>query len=89
LNSDTNGPTIIFYTALINTIQINHSQHTLAMWWNLKNVRPEPLLGFVPKINITYQCSAMFVKPKLKPNSELNVHWASVSHHIAKRNVVR
>jgi hypothetical protein len=43
LNSDTDGPTIIFYTALINTIQINHSQHTLAMWWNLKFFRPEPL----------------------------------------------
>jgi hypothetical protein len=44
------------------------------MWWNLKNFRPEPLLGYVPKINITYQCSAMFVKPKQKPNSEPNAH---------------
>jgi hypothetical protein len=57
------------------------------MWWNLKNFRPEPLLGFVLKINITYQCSAMFVKPKQKPNSETAAHWASVSHHIAKRIV--
>jgi hypothetical protein len=30
--------------------------------------------GPMPKINITYQCSAMFVKPKQKPNSELNAH---------------
>jgi hypothetical protein len=58
------------------------------MWWNLKNFRPEPLLGYVPKINITYQCSAMFVKPKQKPNSELNADWAFVCHHIAKRLVV-
>jgi hypothetical protein len=57
------------------------------MWWNLKFFRPEPLLGFVPKINITYQCSTMFVKPKQKPNSELNAHWASFCHHIAKRPV--
>jgi hypothetical protein len=57
------------------------------MWWNLKIVRPEPLLGFVPKINITYQCSAMFVKPKQKPNSEPNAHWAFFRHHIAKRRV--
>jgi hypothetical protein len=41
------------------------------MWWNLKFFRPEPLLGYALKINITYQCSAMFVKPKQKPNSEL------------------
>jgi hypothetical protein len=59
------------------------------MWWNLKFFRPEPLLGFVPKIKITYQCSAMFVKPKQKPNSELKAHWASFCHHIAKRNVGR
>jgi hypothetical protein len=57
------------------------------MWWNLKFFRPEPPPGFVPKINITYQCSAMFVKPKQMLNSELNVHWASFSHHIAKRPV--
>jgi hypothetical protein len=44
------------------------------MWWYFKNFRPEPLLGYVPKINITYQCSAMFVKLKQKLNSELNVH---------------
>jgi hypothetical protein len=25
---------------LINTIQINHSQHTLAMWRHLKNIMP-------------------------------------------------
>jgi hypothetical protein len=59
------------------------------MWWDLKIFRPEPLLGNVLKLNITYQCSAMFVKPKQKPNSELNANWASVSHHIAKRIVVR
>jgi hypothetical protein len=59
------------------------------MWWNLKFFRPEPLLGFVLKINITYQCSAIFVKPKQKPNSELNADWAFVRHHIAKRIVVR
>ena len=29
----------------------------------------------------------MFVKPKQKPNSELNAHWASVRHHIAKPHV--
>jgi hypothetical protein len=59
------------------------------MWWNLKFFRPVPLLAYVPKINITYQCSAMFVMPKQKPNSGLNAHWASVRHHIAKRIVVR
>jgi hypothetical protein len=26
-------------------------------------------------------------KLKQKPNSELNAHWASISHHIAKRFV--
>ncbi len=31
----------------------------------------------------------MFVKPKQKPDSELNAHWAFVSHHIAKRIVGR
>jgi len=58
------------------------------MWWNLKFFRPEPQLGFVLKINIAYQCSAMFFKPKQKSNSELNADWASVSHHIAKRIVM-
>jgi hypothetical protein len=34
----------------------------------------EPLLGYVPEINITYQCSAMLVKPKQKPNSKPDAH---------------
>jgi hypothetical protein len=67
--------------------EIAYNGYGLAMWRNLKLLRLEPLLGFVPKINITYQCSAMFVKPKQKPNSELNANWISVRHHIAKHIV--
>jgi len=50
LNSDTDGPTIIFYTALINTIQINHSQHTLALLGYLKNVCPQLKPNIVLKV---------------------------------------
>jgi hypothetical protein len=58
------------------------------MWWNLKNFRPELLRGYVQKINKTYHCSAMFVKPKQKPNSEPIFIATFRSHHIAKPNVV-
>jgi hypothetical protein len=71
LNSDTDGPTIIFYTALINTIQINHSQHTLAMWWNLKFFRPELKPNKHINDNDKEQKLGYDFLPRPKPNSEL------------------
>lgn len=44
------------------------------MWWYWYSFRPEPMLGFVQKMILTYQCSAMFVKPKLMHNREQNGH---------------
>jgi hypothetical protein len=40
----------------------------------------ESLRGYVLKINITYQCSAMPVKLKQRPNNELNAHCCFPQH---------
>jgi len=45
---------------------VAHNEQGFVQAWDLKNVRPEPLLIEKQMYKITTKSSAMFVKPKLR-----------------------
>ena len=72
---------------MISFIKIAANGRGLAMWWNLKIVRPAPLLIKDKKVKLTNQSQIekRLPEPKLieKPKPKLT----TFRHHIAKPNV--
>ena len=67
--------------------QLAANEQGFVQAWDLKNVRPEPLLIEKQMYKISCKSSAMLVKPELKPimtNAEVNNHPAIAKQpHVA------
>ena len=59
----------------------------LAMWWNLKIVRLEPMLLKDKKVKVTNQSQIKKRLPEPKPIEKPKPKLTIVRHHIAKPNV--
>jgi hypothetical protein len=63
--------------------------HGLAMWWNLKNVRPEPQPNKNTKDEANKQKPSRIMSAETAADSDKMLKLTTSSHHIAKPPVVR